>query len=82
MNAFYDLFQLIWLIPVEKVIGFDVENFFRDIDVDDVKQLYRKGDQHLTVESSSPKRAVPRSKSFYYAFQILHISSIYLYNMD
>ena len=54
--------------PDENVIGFDVENFFRDIDVDDVKQLYRKGDQHLSVQPSSPNRTVPRSKSFYYSF--------------
>ena len=54
--------------PAENVIGFDVESFFRDIDVDDVKQLYRKGDQHFTIDATSPNRAVPRSKSFYYSF--------------
>ena len=52
--------------PYERVIGLDVENFFREIDVDDAKQLYDHKSFNYQKEACS--RALPRSKAFYYSF--------------
>ena len=48
------------------MIGLDVENFFREIDVDDAKQLYDHKSFNYQKEACS--RALPRSKAFYYSF--------------
>lgn len=53
--------------PVEEVIAFDVESFFRDIDVDDARLLYNNGEFGGNKREAS-SRALPRSKAFYYAF--------------
>lgn len=61
--------------PVEQVIGFDVESFFRDIDIDDVKHIYSH--KRYDQKKDSSKRALPRSKAFYYAF----VDSPYFFNL-
>ena len=60
-----------------QVVGFDVENFFRDIDVDDVKHLYRS--KNLVVQSSAKRLAFPKYMSFAFLFLMLTSINIAFY---